>query len=56
MAYDIDYCPRCHPLGCDCSDMDRPEAVPPEYLPDWAAGCHCGAKYDGRDCMCFENY
>ena len=50
----MDYCPRCAPLGCDCSDLDRPEAVSPDLLPSWAAGCHCGAAYDGRDCMCHE--
>lgn len=51
-----DYCPRCYPLGCDCSDADRPEAVPSEYTPLRNKGCHCGADFDGRDCMCFEGY
>ena len=49
-----DYCPRCHPLGCDCSDAERPEAVDPKYTPLRNRGCHCGADFDGRDCMCFE--
>jgi hypothetical protein len=52
----LDDCPRCYPLGCDCSDMDRPEAVPAEYTPLRNRGCHCGADFDGRDCMCFEDY
>lgn len=46
-----DECPRCRPLGCDCSDTERPEAVEDRYK---VRGCHCGAWADGRDCMCFE--
>lgn len=53
---DDGYCPRCYPLGCDCSDAQRPEAVPPEYTPLRNRGCRCGADFDGRDCMCFEDY
>lgn len=49
-------CRRCYPMGCDCDDMDRPEMVPSEYTPLRNRGCHCGADYDGRDCMCFEDY
>jgi hypothetical protein len=47
-----DDCPICYPLGCDCSDTQRPEAVPDEYR---TPGCRCGADLDGRDCMCFED-
>lgn len=51
-----DDCPRCRPLACDCDDIDRPEAVPSRYTPLRNRGCHCGADFDGRDCMCFEDY
>ena len=27
-----------------------------EYTPLRNRGCHCGADFDGRDCMCFEDY
>lgn len=52
---DLDDCPRCYPLGCDCSDFDRPNDVPSRYTPLRNRGCHCGADFDGRDCMCFED-
>lgn len=45
-------CPRCAPLGCDCADGDHPRDA--ALFADVLPGCHCGAKYDGRDCMCFE--
>jgi hypothetical protein len=48
---DEDVCPRCAPLGCECSDAERPEAFPAEYR---TPGCHCNADFDGGDCMCFE--
>ena len=47
-----DECRTCYPLGCDCSDLERPEAVEERYK---TPGCHCGAWADGRDCMCFED-
>lgn len=45
-------CKICAPLGCD--DPDRHLGVPSEYTPLKNRGCHCGADFDGRDCMCFE--
>jgi len=49
-----EHCPRCYPHGCDCEDAERPEAVDPRFTPLRNRGCHCGADYSGRDCMCFE--
>jgi len=46
-------CPMCAPFDCD--DPDRHLGVPEEYTPLKNRGCHCGADYDGRDCMCFED-
>jgi len=47
-----DYCATCAPFACD--DPDRHLGVPSEYTPLRNQGCHCGADFDGRDCMCFE--
>lgn len=47
-----DYCAICAPFACD--DPDRHLGVPSEYTPLRNRGCHCGADFDGRDCMCFE--
>lgn len=46
-------CALCAPFACD--DPDRHLGVPSEYTPLKNRGCHCGADFDGRDCMCFEN-
>jgi hypothetical protein len=46
-------CQLCRPFDCD--DPDRHLGVPAEYTPLANAGCHCGADFDGRDCMCFED-
>lgn len=43
-------CRLCEPFDCD--DPDRHLGIPEEYK---TPGCHCGADYDGRDCMCFES-
>jgi hypothetical protein len=51
---DADDCPRCRPFPCDCSDAQRPEAVPSRYTPLRNRGCRCGADFHGGDCMCFE--
>lgn len=56
-APDPDYCAICAPFACD--DPDRHLGVPPDsegrsYTPLKDRGCHCGADFDGRDCMCFE--
>lgn len=50
----MDDCPMCYPLGCD--DPDAHMGAPAEYTPLKNRGCHCGADFDGRDCMCFEDY
>jgi hypothetical protein len=51
-----DECPTCRPLGCDCSDAQRP-SLDPRYdanrHPD-GSYCRCGALAAGGDCMCFE--
>ena len=47
-------CPECAPFACD--DPDRHLGVPSEYTPLRNRGCHCGADFDGRDCMCIEDY
>jgi hypothetical protein len=46
-------CGQCAPFDCD--DPDRHLGVPAEYTPLKNRGCRCGADYDGRDCMCFED-
>jgi hypothetical protein len=51
---DPDYCAACAPFACD--DPDRHLGVPSEYTPLKNRGCRCGADFDGRDCMCFEDY
>jgi hypothetical protein len=43
-------CPMCRPFDCD--DPDVHLGVPEQYR---TRGCHCGADFDGRDCMCFED-
>jgi len=48
-----DVCKMCYPFDCD--DPDRHLGVPSEYTPLKNRGCHCGADFDGRDCMCFED-
>ena len=45
-------CRMCAPF--DCEDPDRHLGVPSRYTPLKNRGCHCGADFDGRDCMCFE--
>lgn len=47
-------CNVCFPFDCD--DQDRHLGVPSEYAPLKNRGCTCGADFDGRDCMCFEDY
>lgn len=49
-----DRCAICAPFDCD--DPDRHLGVPSEYTPLRNRGCRCGADFDGRDCMCFEDY
>lgn len=44
-------CPICYPYDCDNPDFHL--GIPEEYK---TPGCHCDANYDGRDCMCFEDY
>lgn len=46
-------CAVCRPFPCD--DPDRPLGAPSDYTPLRNRGCHCGADFDGRDCMCFED-
>lgn len=48
-----DTCQICYPLGCD--DPDAHMGAPSEYTPLKNRGCRCGADFDGRDCMCFED-
>jgi len=55
MSYD-DECPICYPLGCDDPDNHMGHDIDPRYTPLRNRGCHCGADFDGRDCMCFEDY
>lgn len=45
-------CGLCHPFDCD--DPDRHMGVPTYLTPLANRGCHCGADYDGRDCLCFD--
>lgn len=47
-------CGICYPFGCDDPDMHL--GVPSEYTPLKNRGCTCGADFDGRDCMCFEEW
>lgn len=47
-------CKQCAPFDCD--DPDRHLGVPSRYTPLRNRGCRCGADFDGRDCMCFEDY
>ncbi len=57
-ALEDDVCPRCAPLGCDCSDAERPSDDPrydANLLPS-GRRCHCGGWAAGGDCMCFEDY
>jgi hypothetical protein len=46
-------CRSCFPQACDDPDMHL--GAPTAYTPLTNRGCHCGADYDGRDCMCFED-
>jgi hypothetical protein len=46
-------CMACAPFDCD--DPDRHLGVPTAYTPLANRGCRCGADFDGRDCMCFED-
>lgn len=50
---DLD-CPQCRPFPCDDPDRHLVHEIPSEYTPLRNMGCHCGADFDGRDCMCFE--
>jgi hypothetical protein len=50
---DEDYCPNCSPLGCDCSDAQRPSQNE-RYVPG-RKDCRCGAEAAGGDCMCHED-
>lgn len=47
-------CPMCHPFPCDDPDNHLAHEVPMDLTPLRARGCTCGADFDGRDCMCFE--
>jgi len=47
-------CPMCRPFACD--DPDNHLGVPERYTPLRNRGCTCGADFDGRDCLCFEDY
>ena len=49
-------CPMCSPFDCDDPDNHLRHEVPSKYTPLKNRGCHCGADFDGRDCMCFEDY
>lgn len=49
-------CPMCAPFECDDPDNHLRHQIPAEYTPLANQGCHCGADFDGRDCMCFEDY
>lgn len=53
---DTEECPLCRPLACDDPDRHMGHTIPAEYTPLKNRGCHCGADFDGRDCMCFEDY
>ena len=46
-------CTMCYPFDCDNPDYHL--GVPEEYTPLKNRGCHCGADFDGRDCMCHED-
>ena len=47
-------CAMCAPFDCDDPDNHLRHEIPAEYTPLANRGCHCGADFDGRDCMCFE--
>lgn len=49
-------CRICAPFDCDDPDRHLAHEVPSEYTPLRNRGCVCGADFDGRDCMCFEDY
>ena len=46
----------CAPFDCDDPDLHLRHEVPMDLTPLRSRGCHCGADFDGRDCMCFEGY
>lgn len=47
-------CPSCRPFPCDDPDGHLSHEIPSRFTPLRNRGCHCGADFDGRDCMCFE--
>ena len=49
-------CALCAPFTCDDPDVHLAHEIPSRYTPLKNRGCHCGADFDGRDCMCFEDY
>ena len=53
MDFDLN-CPMCYPLDCDDPDNHLRHEIPARLTPLRNRGCHCGADFDGRDCMCFE--